>query len=164
LRLCGVVATGHQTDRLPNRHSTVTVDITGMRADTMTELDDLLHITPWVSVQPGEYAYAQRKAGVGIDYDLYFETKPAWVELRDIWGRGVRWEGGVTTPVACKTAAAVTTAAGAAGGGASAESFIIKQQPSSGAGSIMIWDASICVLLIGVMVYDVIGWSESRGI
>ena len=63
----------------------------GMNATTMDTLDDLHHITPWLTLQPGVF---KSTTVLDIHYDLHFRSQPAFVEVHDIYGSGVRWTRG----------------------------------------------------------------------
>ena len=61
----------------------------GVNATTLESLDDLLHITPWLTLMPGRF---RSFTPADIYYDLHFYQRPNFLEVRDIWGKGVRWE------------------------------------------------------------------------
>ena len=55
---------------------------------TLSKQDNLPSITPLVSLLPGRF-YSTSNV---ISYDFQFKKRPAFVEVLDIYGHGIRWE------------------------------------------------------------------------
>lgn len=57
--------------------------------NTIEGLDDLDNFTSWMALNPGIF----RSTTVDeIYYDMHFYVKPAYLEVLDIYGDGIRWE------------------------------------------------------------------------
>lgn len=54
---------------------------------TLELMDDLPRITPNVALLPGRFTSTSEE----VFYDFQFQVQPAYVEVRDIYGRGLRW-------------------------------------------------------------------------
>ena len=55
---------------------------------TLSKQDNLPSITPLVSLLPARF-YSTSNV---ISYDFQFKKRPAFVEVLDIYGHGIRWE------------------------------------------------------------------------
>lgn len=101
--------------------------------DTIEGLDDLENITSWMALYPGVF----RSTSELIYYEMHFFTKPAFVEVLDIYGEGIRWDkdelpqstasiSSETTSHATTEAPSLSGASGAAGAAASSAFAILK--------------------------------------
>eukprot|EP00438_Fugacium_kawagutii_P000005 Skav224849 [mRNA] locus=scaffold322:19071:21071:+ [translate_table: standard] len=57
--------------------------------NTIEGLDDLDNLTSWMALNPGIFRSTTLDE---IYYDMHFYVKPAYLEVLDIYGDGIRWE------------------------------------------------------------------------
>ena len=66
-----------------------------IKTATMALMDDVTRITPNLALLPGRFVSASE----AVFYDFQFKVQPAYVEVRDIYGRGLRWGAARPAPV-----------------------------------------------------------------
>ncbi|CAJ1329766.1 unnamed protein product [Effrenium voratum] len=59
--------------------------------DTLEGLDDLDNLSSWMAFNPGIF---QSTTEEEIYYEMHFYQAPAYIEVLDIYGDGIRWESG----------------------------------------------------------------------
>ena len=66
-----------------------------IKTATRALMDDVTRITPNLALLPGRFVSASE----AVFYDFQFKVQPAYVEVRDIYGRGLRWDAARPAPV-----------------------------------------------------------------
>jgi hypothetical protein len=64
----------------------------GINTTTVAAQDDLVNMTVPFSLLPGPFFSTTDD----VFYDIQFKTRPTYVEVRDIYGKGLRWTEGAT--------------------------------------------------------------------